>query len=151
MPLFWTEPEYLRDLLAWTALLGAGLAGLLAVRRAWRRRGQLTRGRARALGFFLAIWTVLATVTALELAFVCVVDHSDAFNGTNVSKRWYRRYIDAQRNDDGFRDRRVLATPLPAGTKRLVVFGDSYVAGHGLKRMDDRFTERLERRFNAVG
>jgi lysophospholipase L1-like esterase len=153
MPLFWTDPDYLLMLGVWLILLGLALAGLLALRRRWRRRGGLTRGRTIGLGLALAVWSVLATITAFEVAFVCFVDHSDAFNGTNVSKRWFQRYIDAQRNEDGFRDRRTLATLAPPGStaKRIVVFGDSYVAGHGIKRMDDRFTERLERAFNADG
>jgi lysophospholipase L1-like esterase len=151
MPLFWTELEYLLALAVWLVALWAALVGLLKLRRTWRRRQTLTAWKSRGLGAALAVWTMLAALSALEVVFVCFVDHSDAFNGTNVSKRWYRRYIDAQRNDDGFRDRRTLATPLPAGVKRVVVYGDSYVAGHGLKRMDDRFTERLERAFNADG
>mgnify|MGYP000129697440 CR=1 FL=1 len=151
MPIFWTEADYLAVLAAWVAGLGCALVGLLKLRRRWRIGGKLTRIRTRVLGAALAVWSLLALVAAGEVVFVFFVDQSDAFNGTNVSKRWFRRYIDAQRNDDGFRDRRTLRTRLPPGTKRIVVFGDSYVAGHGLKRMEDRFTERLERAFNADG
>lgn len=153
MPLFWTDLDYLLMLGAWVLALALALVGLLNVRRHWRKRSALTRSRTLGLGLALAAWTVLATLTAFEVAFVCFVDHSDAFNGTNVSKRWFKRYIDAQRNDDGFRDRRTLATLAPpeSPAKRIVVFGDSYVAGHGIQRMDDRFTERLERSFNADG
>lgn len=151
MPLFWTETDYLLALTAWIALLGGLLVGFLKLRRHWRHERRLTPRRTLVLGVLFALWSVLAVITFLEVVFVVAVDHSDAFNGTNVSKRWFRRYIDAQRNDDGFRDRRTLSTPLPPGTRRIVVFGDSYVAGHGLKRMEDRFTERLERAFNADG
>jgi lysophospholipase L1-like esterase len=151
MPLFWTELDHLLALAVWLIGMAFALIGVLTLRRRWRLRRRLSPWRSSGIGLALAAWSVLATITALELAFVCFVDHSDAFNGTNVSKRWFRRYIDAQRNDDGFRDRRTLATPVPMGTKRIVVFGDSFVAGHGLKRMDDRFTERLERAFNADG
>ncbi|WP_437201067.1 SGNH/GDSL hydrolase family protein [Planctomicrobium sp. SH664] len=151
MPLFWTELDYLLGLILWSLGLLA-LAGLLVKRRQqWRRRQLLTRGRSVLLGSLLACWSLLALVTCLEWVFVLAVDHSDAFNGTNVSKRWYRRFMDANRNDDGFRDRHTLAEPTPDGVRRLIVFGDSYVAGHGVRNMDDRFTERLERDFNRDG
>ena len=151
MPLFWTPIEYLLVLAGWLVALALVLVGLLKLRRSWRRRHVLNAWRSCGLGLALAAWSVLATVTALEVIFVCFVEHSDAFNGTNISKRWFQRYIDAQRNQDDYRDRRTLATPVPKGVKRIVVFGDSFVAGHGIKRMDDRFTERLERLFNADG
>jgi len=151
MILFWTEPEYLLMLAGWLAGLAVSLVALLRVRRRLRQRGVLTLGKSRGLGTILALWSALATLTALELFFVCFVDQSDAFNGTNVSKRWFRRYMDGQKNADDFRDRRTLDDPVPPGTKRIIVFGDSYTAGHGIKRMDDRFTERLERLLNAGG
>jgi lysophospholipase L1-like esterase len=153
MSLFWTELDYLLALALWMVLMADCLRALLRVRRILRRSGRLSRGNAAALGLALALWSVPATVTALEVVFVLFVDQSDAFNGTNVSKRWFRRYIDGQRNDGGrgFRDRRTLDMPVPKGAKRIVVYGDSFVAGHGIQRMDDRFTERLERAFNADG
>jgi lysophospholipase L1-like esterase len=151
MPLFWTDFDYLLMLAAWMTVLGVCLVKLLQSRRRLRTTGRLTRGKSRAIGALFALWMGLATVTALELFFVCCVDQSDAFNGTNVSKRWFKRYMDGQVNQDGFRDRRSLGDTPPPGVKRMLIFGDSYTAGHGIKRMDDRFTERLERSFNANG
>ncbi|GIX05269.1 MAG: hypothetical protein KatS3mg114_1138 [Planctomycetaceae bacterium] len=169
-PVCWTEPEYLLLLGGWTVTLLLCGVGLLKARRRYRLKhldARPTHARSTPLStrlnarqhrrgwllihLGLSAWSLLWCLTVLEWFFVLCVDHSDAFNGTNVSKRWFRHYIDAQRNDDGFRDRRTLRQPAPPGTKRIVILGDSYVAGHGLRRMEDRFTEKLEHLLQQQG
>jgi hypothetical protein len=59
---------------------------------------------------------------------------------TNSGLAWVRRY--ATPNRDGFRDRDhdLVAAP---GTRRLLVVGDSFALGLGIRRPDDRMGEQL--------
>jgi len=152
MLLFWLETSYLLGLVAWTGCLGAFLVWLLKRRRMIRLRrlagGRLPSKRINAI--FMGVWFFLATLTFAELIFAVGVDHSEAFNASLIAKRWFARHIDAERNADGFRERRLLSDRLPADVKRILFLGDSFTAGHGIKNMDDRFTERLELQLNAT-
>jgi hypothetical protein len=137
--------EYLIGMAIWIVALGLAVAALLRVRRGARQAPR----RLLAANAGLSLAMLLAVVTAGELAFACFADFSDTFNISNVSKRWLELHIEAEKNQNGFRDRNELTTYVPGGKKRIVFVGDSFTAGHGIKRMDDRFTDliaaRLER------
>jgi len=143
--LFWTEPEYLLAAFLWMLALGFGLRRLLL----WRRRCKVQGSSVKAVGVALSVWMLLAFVTSLEVGFAAFADSTDAFNMTNISKRWFRRYIEPQRNGDGFRDRREFAKQPPEGVQRVMFYGDSFTIGHGLRRMQDRFSDRVEVGLNA--
>ncbi len=82
-----------------------------------------------------------------KLAFACFADFSDTFNISNVSKRWLALHIDGEKNQNGFRDRHELTTYVPGGKKRIIFLGDSFTAGHGIPRMEDRFTDLIAAQF----
>src|SRR5580698_10695367 len=127
----------------WIVALALLVAALL---RARRRSHQAPR-RMRAVNAGLSLAMLLATLTAAELAFACFADFSDTFNISNVSKRWLALHIDAEKNQNGFRDRQELTTYVPGGKKRIIFLGDSFTAGHGIPRMEDRFTDLIAARF----
>jgi len=62
---------------------------------------------------------------------------------TYTSALWRNRYVHL--NSEGFRD---AEHPLhkEAGTRRLLVVGDSFAFGSGVKNVDDRFGEQLSKR-----
>ena len=91
----------------------------------------------------LSLAMLLAAVTAGELGFACFADFSDTFNITNVSKRWLVLHIDSEWNNEGYRDRNPLNNSFRPGQKRIIFVGDSFTAGHGIKNIDDRFTDRI--------
>lgn len=101
----------------------------------------------RAVNAGLSLAMLLAALTAGELAFACFADFSDTFNISNVSKRWLALHIDAEKNQNGFRDQQELTTYVSGGKKRIVFLGDSFTAGHGIPRMEDRFTDLIAARF----
>jgi len=131
--------EYLVGLLVWMTLVALAFVMLLRARR--RRRGQPSRLRWINLG--LSLWLVVSLLTAGEVAFAFFVDRSDAFNATNISRRWTELHIDRERNAMGFRDRHELRKDVPAGTRRICFVGDSFTMGHGVVNMDDRFSNRV--------
>lgn len=143
MLLFWLSPGYIVGLIVWIGLMWFALKRLLRARR--------TAPRTRGVSIGLGVWTFLAGLTFIELVFALGVDHSEAFNASLIAQRWYARNFDSQRNIDGFRDRRLMGEELPAGGKRLVFVGDSFTAGHGIDRMEDRFTEQLESKLHQSG
>lgn len=137
---FYLPWDYLAGLALWAAALAYALVSCLRWRIA-RKRQYLPLARVNAC---LAACCVLILLTSAEIWCACLVDQSDAFNMTNISKRWFRKYIEAQRNEAGFRDRRELKRTLPDGVKRICFVGDSFTIGHGVRRREDRFTDRFE-------
>jgi lysophospholipase L1-like esterase len=130
---------YLIGMAVWLLVLGGLLLGVLWNRRAQRRKA----GSLVLANLGLSLWMVLAVVTAGELAFACFADFSDTFNITNVSKRWLLLHIDHERNNEGNRDRQPFTKYVAAGHKRIIFLGDSFTIGHGVKRMEDRFSDRI--------
>ncbi|MGH7559687.1 MAG: GDSL-type esterase/lipase family protein [Gemmatimonadales bacterium] len=101
---------------------------------------RLDRGWAKAIvlaspviGLFLAgeglvrVWTVVA----------------GPYHTGFAAQLWERRY--APRNRLGFRDVDHAVTP-PSGTHRLLLVGDSFGYGAGVRRLGDRFGEKLATR-----
>ena len=135
LPLF-----YLIGLLVWLVGLAGGLVWCLTLRRNYKRKAKwLLLPNALLSG-----WFFLGLMTCAEIWCAFFVDQSDAFNMTNISKRWFRKYVEAQRNQAGWRDRRELTRTLPDGVRRIAFFGDSFTIGHGVRRREDRFSDRVE-------
>lgn len=140
MPPFYLSVSYLFGLLAWVVGLCGGLVWSLKL----RQRRKRTSRSLTIPHVLLSLWCVLALLTVAEIWCAFGVDQSDAFNMTNISKRWFRKYIEAQRNQAGWRDRREFTRTLPDGVKRIAFLGDSFTIGHGVRRCEDRFSDRLE-------
>ncbi len=128
--------EYLAGMAAWL------IAGFFAARQLllWRQKFKARPARSRTVNAGLSLWMLLAALTGLELFFAVFYDQSDSFNMSNVSKAWYERHV--VRNSDGFRDH-PLVKVAPAGVRQLWFCGDSFTFGHGVKRVADRFTDRV--------
>jgi hypothetical protein len=130
---------YLIGMAVWLAALGLLFFGVL-----WFRRMRRAKGRSLVLANVgLSLCMFLGVLTAGELAFACFADFSDTFNITNVSKRWLVLHIDHERNNEGNRDRQPFTRYAAAGRKRIIFLGDSFTIGHGVKRMEDRFSDRI--------
>lgn len=139
MLVLYLSAKYLIGVAVWLIALGLFVYVLL---RARRRFHQAPR-KLQAVNAGLSLAMLLAVVTAGELAFACCADFSDTFNISNVSKRWFTRHMEDEKNENGFRDRHELTTYVAGGKKRIIFLGDSFTAGHGVERMEDRFTDRI--------
>jgi hypothetical protein len=131
--------DYLAGLLIWTAIVVGALVWLLRARRTNKGRS----GRLRWINFGLSVWFGVALLTVGEYAFAFFVDRSDAFNATNISRRWTELHIDRERNELGFRDRNQFEKTPPERTRRICFVGDSFTMGHGVVDMSNRFSDRV--------
>jgi len=137
--LFYLPTSYIVGMLCWLLIVGVLLRVLLSQRRRYRS----VASRLRWVKLGLSLWMLLIMLTGCELYFALFVDESDAFNMTNVSKRWFDRHIEAQRNSFGARDVAEFHRNRPPGRRRICFVGDSFTIGHGVRRREDRFTDRI--------
>lgn len=87
---------------------------------------------------FLVCDSMLAGVLLLELYFAAIHDQSDGFNLTRSGRQWFERHWKPV-NSLGYRDTEP-AAPSP-GQKTVMILGDSFAAGHGIERAEDRFPD----------
>lgn len=130
--------DYLLAAVAWLLALGCSLVALLALRR--RARGAVLANAG------LSLWVFALVVTLAELGTAFFADWSDAFNTTTISRRWFERHIETQKNETGLRDAHAFRPQLPRGRQRVAFFGDSFTIGHGIEAVSDRFSDRVARR-----
>jgi hypothetical protein len=119
------------------ALIAANVLALWGLSRL--RRG---RGRNAAMAGLATVDSVLVVLLLLELGMTLFFAQSDGFNITRSSQNWFARHWHPV-NSLGYRD----AEPRPkTGDEKLVlVVGDSFAAGHGIDRAEDRFGDVLAR------
>jgi len=85
---------------------------------------------------------VLLSLT-FEIVFSFFVTQSTGQGFVLVSQRWWQRYWKPL-NSHGYRDKEITAGDVD-GKKVLWVVGDSFVAGQGINRAEDRFSNILQR------
>lgn len=125
--------------LAVPAVLGE-LVFLFLWFRGWGTR-PTKRNWPEILGINLASLFILVTLALLggEFYYRFVFDTTDAMACTRVSQRWVERY--AKLNEAGFRDDTRYRASIAPGLRRISFLGDSFTAGHGIKRNTDRFPD----------
>ncbi|HID22170.1 MAG TPA: hypothetical protein EYP14_07185, partial [Planctomycetaceae bacterium] len=139
---------YLIGMTVWLAMLLAGLWSLVLYRQSTHDVPQ----RLRRANWLLSVWMGLATLTAVELYFALFYDTTDSFNRTKVSRKWYRLYADRQRRPleirPGagiyYRDDHDFPKHPRGGRNRICFLGDSFTFGHGIRRIQDRFSNLVQ-------
>lgn len=129
-------PVYLLILIAITTLLTSPFV-------LFRRRGRQPGQRQTLIeNLCLALLVVFLTLMALEFYFKVFFAQSDGFRYTLASHNWYERYW--RENSLGYRDEEWTPEKL-AGKTRVMVVGDSFVAGSGIANVENRFSNQLGR------
>ncbi|MFN8459550.1 MAG: SGNH/GDSL hydrolase family protein [Anaerolineae bacterium] len=128
----------------------AGLVVSLALNVAWFFRAGWknpgSRWRRAAQNLALLIFTGLVTLLLLELFFKLFFAQSDGFNYTLASKNWFEWYW--RKNSLDYRD--IEWTPeMVEGRTKVMVLGDSFVAGYGIENEADRFSNLLGQQLGA--
>ena len=100
--------------------------------------GWLVKGNLLVLTFLVALCFI-----AGESYYRFIYDATDAFSKTKVSERWMKRYYIVDYG--GFRDNIVYSLAIEPGKRRISFLGDSFVAGHGIKSVEDRFPNIIRR------
>ncbi|MBN1994184.1 MAG: hypothetical protein JW953_15910 [Anaerolineae bacterium] len=88
----------------------------------------------------LALLAIFLTFMVLEFFFKVFFAQSDNRNFTLASKNWFERYWSL--NSWGYRDIEWANADVQ-GKRRVLVMGDSFTAGHGIKSPEDRFSNIL--------
>ena len=109
------------------------------------RRRKLTAGwPGLILGNLLVLVFLLSFLPpAGEIYYRFIHDTTDAIDFTKISNRWFQRYWHL--NPSGCRDDVDYSLQLLPGKRRITFVGDSFAAGHGIKDVADRFSNRLRR------
>jgi lysophospholipase L1-like esterase len=99
--------------------------------------------KSRANGIIANIATLITPVIIvlilLESAFMYIPQSHEGVL-SKASQIWWEKYWKPV-NSLGYRDKEVSDEP---GKKKVLVIGDSFAAGHGLKEVNERFSDMLE-------
>ncbi len=125
----------------WTlAVLAISLTLNLTLFFRFARISKRNRFRRAAQNLMLVVLAIVFTLLALELFFKLFFAQTDGFNYTLASKNWFERHWHT--NSLGYRD--IEWTPEKvAGHTKIMVLGDSFVAGYGIEKEEDRFSNLL--------
>ena len=135
--------DYLLWLLAFASLLLHTSCFFRFFPRKRLRKTGLIVGNALVFACMLA---VVALAAETYLRFLSVA--TDPFGTTLPARRWFAMYTTL--NSQGCRDKEW--TPQkPPGTRRIAFVGDSFTYGWGIERVEDRYSDRVGRRFEGGG
>lgn len=96
------------------------------------------------LGNLLVLLVPLALTLAVgEIYFRFFYDTTDSIAYTKVAERWIKRHY--QHNKAKWRDNIEYSMERLPGKRRVSFVGDSFTAGHGIKDVEDRFSNRIRR------
>ncbi|MBX3412509.1 MAG: SGNH/GDSL hydrolase family protein [Pirellulales bacterium] len=114
-------------------------------------RMAMLRYRVRRHWFWLVLGNLAVLLASLGVIFLAAetyyryfYDESDASSLSLSSQRWFDRYY--RMNEAGLRDNVEYHSEKPPGVRRLSFVGDSFTAGHGMRRVEDRFANILRRK-----
>lgn len=119
-------------------ILGLALSAVFLFRLVWKTNHSRIRRIAENLS--VSIFSFLVVLLLLELCFKLFFAQTDGLVMTLAYKNWTDRYW--QVNSLGYRDREWTPEMLKGRTK-IMVLGDSFVAGVGIDRVEDRFSDVL--------
>jgi hypothetical protein len=122
------------------------VSGALLFLFARQRRNQAHPAGAGALilgNSLLLLFLLSVGLLAGETWFRFFYDTTDSLGTTRVCERWVQRHW--RTNQAGCRDDIEYVPALQPGRRRVSFLGDSFTAGHGIKEVADRFSNRLRR------
>jgi len=116
-------------------LTTAILMALVILTKFWKPDSTARRSLVNySLAFFVSAYLFII----IDTVFGIFVVQSDGFNFTLTSQRWFQKYWHPI-NSFGYRDNEP-----DINKKTVIVVGDSFVAGHGIRRIKDRFPNVLD-------
>lgn len=128
-------------MLIWFVLLSALLLlWSFILRSVWTRTSKV---RSLFMNVSVSVSTIIYLFLALEIIFYSSFVASDTYSFTLASQRWMERHWHPI-NSFGYRD---VEHPRAEFENKEVLFvvGDSFVAGHGIARIENRFSNILQK------
>jgi hypothetical protein len=124
-------------------ILFLSIGFLIALLYAVRARRSNAQGKAteRLKNLVLVFFSLFLTLMALEIYMKVFFAQTDDFGHTLAFKNWYKRYW-GQTNSLGYRDQEWTWDDV-AGKHKIMVLGDSFAAGYGIERQEDRMSNQL--------
>jgi len=136
---------YFLDYLLWWVLLAMLLVHTWCFFHFFPRKSHPRSGL--VLGNILVLFCLLGVAGIIgESYFRFVYNATDSFGMSLPSRRWFLMHT--KLNSFGCRDKEW-TTEEPPGIRRIAFVGDSFTYGWGVEDVADRFTERLQRKFDA--
>lgn len=147
MPFPYLSLDYKLFMLGWLIAGVWSFWFLLSRRRRWKN----SPGRLKLVHGLFSLWMFLAAFTVVELYFALIFDSTDSFNMTKVSQKWFEKYVKPEQKDlvfqsgeiTRYRDNREFPKALPPEKHHICFIGDSFTYGHGIPRVEDRFSNRV--------
>lgn len=145
----WAHLSYfLKDFWLYLILFFAGLAlTAVASLKIYRSQSSLQKKRILLSSTFF-IFSFLLVFSLFEGYFRYVYDESDGLGFLKVNERWHKRHVVF--NNLFFRDR-DFAESKKEGVVRIGVLGDSIAQGDGIKDVNNRFSNLLEKKLQDAG
>jgi len=104
--------------------------------------------RNKLILLLVALGYTLVTLFAIgEFYFRYVFDQTDNVYQLKTTQNWVRRHVTW--NSDGFRGPHFSVDKNPSETK-IFFLGDSYTFGHGIKQVEDRYSQVLVNKLQAA-
>lgn len=91
----------------------------------------------------LLVLVLIIIIVILEFFFRFFYIETDSMGITLSGGKWKERYC--RYNNEGFRDNKNFYIGKPEGVFRIGILGDSFVFGYGIKKIENRFSDILEK------
>jgi hypothetical protein len=101
------------------------------------------------VSFVFLIFTFVFVYSGFEAYFRYRFDESDSLGFLNVTKKWNERHVEY--NNFQYRDNKNYEITKTKGVVRIGVMGDSNTFGYGIKDVNNRFSNVLEKKLNDSG
>ncbi len=106
------------------------------------------RNKMLLLSLLFTLLSIVYIYSFFEAYFRYRFDQSDSLGFLNVTEHWYQRHV--LYNNYQYRDKNF-SIKKSSGTVRIGVMGDSVAWGYGIKNVDNRFSNLLEKKLRDHG
>lgn len=135
--------HFITDFLPYLTLITLSFLFLLFSAKKAMKSSPLEHQKNILLIVSFSLFAFILIFSGFEAYFRYRFDESDSLGFLKVNSRWFDRHVVF--NNYFFRDRNFEATK-KTGVTRIGILGDSIAMGYGIKNVDDRFSNILEKK-----
>ncbi|MBI3282614.1 SGNH/GDSL hydrolase family protein [Candidatus Curtissbacteria bacterium] len=139
---------FLKDFSSYLVLIILSLLILIFATFKIYKSGAEKKKKQMLLASIFTLFAIILIFTGFEAYFRYVYDVPDGLGYLKVNRKWHERHV--IHNNYFFRDRDFV-TNKKEGITRIAVLGDSIAFGGGIEKVEDRFSNRLEKKLREAG